>query len=587
MVLHNFRLSNCIALDFEFRPQAGREGNPPEVICMVAHEIGTGKYHHLFQEDLYRLKAPPFPVNETVVVVAYFASAEMSCFKALGWPMPQNVLDLYAEFRNRTNGLPYLPGGRSLLGAMKFYGLDSIAPEHKEEMRALALRGGPYSHNERLSLLEYCQSDVDALQPLLHAMLPEVDQPRALLRGQYSIAVAAMETYGTPIDMQTYIDLCNYWEKIKEELILEVDSAYGVYQNGVFKNHLFENYLAQKNIAWPRTATGKLKLEEDTFKDMSKVNPDLLPLRNLRDCLAKLRLSDLYVGTDGRNRCLLSQFSSITGRNQPSTSKFIFGLSKWLRGLIQPPPGMAIAYIDWSQQEFGIAAALSQDPNMIEAYLSGDPYLAFAKQAGAVPPNATKYTHPDERNQYKQCVLATQYGMGPESLAERLGTPELRAKQLLDMHRKVYRTFWAWSDNLYNATVTFNKISTLYGWQLHVQPDLNPRSLRNFPMQANAAEMLRLACILMHEKGINVCAPVHDALLIEAQENQIDEAVEVAKTCMEEASAILLNGFKLASDAKVIRNPERFHEDSGQPFWDRVMDILQRIKSNEKLNVGC
>ena len=79
MVLHNFRLSNCIALDFEFRPQAGREGNPPEVICMVAHEIGTGKYHHLFQEDLYRLKAPPFPVNETVVVVAYFASAEMSC----------------------------------------------------------------------------------------------------------------------------------------------------------------------------------------------------------------------------------------------------------------------------------------------------------------------------------------------------------------------------------------------------------------------------------------------------------------------------------------------------------------------------
>ena len=106
-------------------------------------------------------------------------------------------------------------------------------------------------------------------------------------------------------------------------------------------------------------------------------------------------------------------------------------------------------------------------------------------------------------------------------------------------------------------------------------------------MQANAAEMLRLACILMHEKRINVCAPVHDALLIEAQENQIDEAVEVAKTCMEEASAILLNCFKLASDAKVIRIPERFHEDSGQPFWDRVMDILQRIKSNEKLNAGC
>lgn len=169
---------------------------------------------------------------------------------------------------------------------------------------------------------------------------------------------------------------------------------------------------------------------------MSRAHPSLLPLRNLRDCLAKLRLNDLYVGSDGRNRCMLSQFSSITGRNQPSTTKFVFGLSKWLRGLIQPSPGMAIAYIDWSQQEFGIAAALSQDKNMLAAYLSGDPYLAFAKQAGAVPQNATKHSHPNERNQYKQCVLATQYGMGAESLAGRLGTSRITGKTALRYAQK-------------------------------------------------------------------------------------------------------------------------------------------------------
>lgn len=587
MILSNFSASDCITLDFEFRPLGGQEGNPPEVICMVAHEIGTGRYYRVFQEDLYQLKEPPFLIDKTVVIVAYFASAEMSCFEALGWPMPENILDLYAEFRNRTNGFSYLPGGRSLLGAMKFFGLDSIAPEHKEEMRTLALRGGPYNYHERSSLLDYCQSDVDALLSLLKIMLPEIDQPRALFRGRYNIAIAAMETTGTPIDTETYTDLCHFWDKIKSELILEVDASYGVYQDGVFKSDLFEKYLSRANIPWPRTVKGKLKLDEDTFKDMSKIHPSLLPLRNLRDCLAKLRLSDLYVGTDGRNRCMLSQFSSITGRNQPSTTKFVFGLSKWLRGLIQPSPGMAIAYIDWSQQEFGIAAALSQDKNMLAAYLSGDPYLAFAKQAGAVPQNATKHSHPNERNQYKQCVLATQYGMGAESLAGRLGTPELRAQQLLDMHKKVYRTFWEWSDNLYNVTVAFNQVATLFGWRLNVQPDLNPRSLRNFPMQANAAEMLRLACILIHETGINICAPVHDALLIEAPEDQIDEAVLVAQACMEEASAILLDGFKLTSDAKIIRSPERFHEDSGQMFWDRVMAILDRIKSSENLNARC
>ena len=583
----NFTVADCVAVDFEFRPRNGREGNPPEVVCMVAHECGTGKYHHLFQEDLYRLKAPPFPIDDKTVIVAYFASAELSCFKALGWPMPQNVLDLYVEFRNHTNGVSYLPGGRSLLGAMKYWNLNSVESEHKEEMRELALRGGPYNHHERSALLDYCQSDVDALRPLLESMLPNIDKPRALVRGQYNIAVAAMETTGTPIDIELYEDLCKYWEQIKELLILEVDSAYGVYQNGVFKADLFGQYLTKNNMPWPRTETGKLKLDEDTFKDMSKVYPSLTPLRNLRDSLSKLRLSDLQVGNDGRNRCLLSQFSSITGRNQPSTTRFVFGLSKWLRGLIQPAPGRAIAYIDWSQQEFGIAAALSKDKNMIDAYESGDPYLAFAKQAGAVPQDATKHSHPDERNQYKQCVLATQYGMGAESLAARLNTPELRAKQLLDMHRKVYRTFWDWSDNLYNATVAGNRLATLFGWQLNVQRDLNPRSLRNFPMQANAAEMLRIACILINEEGIDICAPVHDALLIEAPEEEIDKAVALAQRCMEKASMIVLDRFKLASDAKVIRNPERFHEDSGQAFWDKVMSILNQIKSDEKLNAGC
>src|SRR5205085_503441 len=109
--------------------------------------------------------------------------------------------------------------------------------------------------------------------------------------------------------------------------------------------------------------------------------------------LGQLRLNELAVGPDGRNRCLLSAFGARTGRNQPSNSKFIYGPAAWLRGLIQPQPGRAVAYIDYEQQEFGIAAALSGDPAMMEAYRSGDPYLAFAKQAGAVPPDGTKKSH--------------------------------------------------------------------------------------------------------------------------------------------------------------------------------------------------
>ena len=179
---------------------------------------------------------------------------------------------------------------------------------------------------------------------------------------------------------------------------------------------------------------------------MARGYPIIAPLRELRGALSEMRLSDLAVGRDGRNRTMLSAFRARTGRNQPSNTKFIFGPSVWLRGLIQPPLGCGIAYIDWQQQEFGIAAALSRDPLMMEAYRSGDPYLAFAKQAGAAPADATKATHKAVRDQFKSTVLAVQYGMGADSLAQRIGQPPIRARELLRLHRETYRVFWRWSD---------------------------------------------------------------------------------------------------------------------------------------------
>ena len=234
------------------------------------------------------------------------------------------------------------------------------------------------------------------------------------------------------------------------------------------------------------------------------------PWRHCASCdrrCPSLRLSDLAVGADGRNRCLLSAFRSSTGRNQPSNSKFIFGPSVWLRGLIKPPPGYGLAYIDWSQQEFGIAAALSGDPAMLDAYQSGDPYLAFAKQAGAVPAHATKHTHHAKREQFKACVLAVQYGMGPEALAARIGQPTIMGRELIRLHQETYRVFWRWSDAAVDHATLSGSIATVFGWRVNTSPNSNPRFFRNFPMQANGAEMLRLACCLATERGIEVCAP--------------------------------------------------------------------------------
>lgn len=106
-------------------------------------------------------------------------------------------------------------------------------------------------------------------------------------------------------------------------------------------------YLARKGIPWPRLPSGALALDDETFREMARAYPaDVSPIRELRHTLSQLRLNELAVGADGRNRCLLSAFGAKTGRNTPSNSRFAFGPSTWLRSLIRPAPGRAVAYVE-------------------------------------------------------------------------------------------------------------------------------------------------------------------------------------------------------------------------------------------------
>lgn len=562
-------------IDFEFHPVDGREGNPPDPVCLVVREWPSGQTRRYWRDELRSMTSAPFPTDGTALTVAYFASAEMTCFLALGWQLPDNLLDLFAEFRCRTNGR-LVPAGNGLLGALTYFGLDAMAAQEKEDMRQLVLSGGPWGAGQQQAILDYCESDVVALAKLLPAMADGIDWPRAQVRGAYMQAVATMEFRGIPLDTELLNAVIAAWSDVQDELIARIDAEYGVFDGRSFKAARWEQYLAANDIPWPRLASGKLDQRDDTFKDMARSFPAVAPIQQLRADLSSLRLSSLTVGDDSRNRCLLSPFRAKTSRNQPSTNRFIFGPSKWMRGFIRPQPGYGLAYVDWSQQEFGIAAALSNDGNMIAAYQSGDPYLEFARQAGAVPTDATKKTHKAERDQFKACVLATQYGMGPDSLALRINQPVARARELLALHRRTYPVFWAWSEGAVNQAGLGGHLWTTFGWQFHLCDSPNDRSLRNFPMQANGAEMMRIASILLTQHGLGLCAPVHDALLIEAPLGNLAQAIANTQTLMADASRIVLDGFELASDVVIVRHPDRYMDDAGIRMWNTVMDLIGR-----------
>ena len=715
--------------DFEFHAP---DGHRPEPLCLAAREVRTGRVATRWLTDDTPV-APPFGTGADMLFIAFYASAELGCFLALGWPMPVRILDLFAEFRNLTNGRT-LPHGCGLLGVLAHFGLDALDGAEKDDMRALAMRGGPHTGAERAALLSYCQSDADALARLLPRMLPSVDLPRALLRGRYMAAAARMESTGVPIDVDALAHLRIYWDRIKAKLVREVDRDYGVFvpagrrldrstkfgaaildaakewhldadtladsvehvhkndveamrdrlnairaarkatglsearigklldagkdyadvpgfdvqarelaglfpdlgigvgydPHGVdddyaprlwellalpdpvplpkhhpetirratefvgdgdrytgdgpltFSASRWGEYLRSRSIPWPRLPSGALALDDETLKEMARQYPaEVGPMRELRHALGKLRLNELSVGPDGRNRCLLSAFRARTGRNQPSNSRFIFGPSCWIRSLIKPEPGRALAYVDWSQQELGIAAALSSDRAMMEAYRSGDFYLTFGKMANAIPPDATKQTHGAERDQFKTVALGVLYGLSGEGLSRKLGVQPCRGRELLSMHQRTFRRFWDWSDATEERAILTGELRTVFGWTVRAGRDVNPRSLRNFTMQANGAEMMRLAACIATESGLRVCCPVHDAFLIEAPADAIEADSRRMQAAMRDASELVLPGFPLKTDVKIIRAPDRYADPRGEKMWATVGRIVEGLRAAE------
>ena len=121
------------------------------------------------------------------------------------------------------------------------------------------------------------------------------------------------------------------------------------------------------------------------------------------------------------------------------------------------------------------------------------------------------------------------------------------------------------------------------GWRLKVNRRTKWRTLVNFPVQSAGADILQLACCLSTEAGIDVCAPVHDALLIQSSVAEIERTVEATRHVMAQASRSVLSGFELRTDADVVRHPARYFDEGGKAMWDKIVGILETIGSSNDL----
>lgn len=228
---------------------------------------------------------------------------------------------------------------------------------------------------------------------------------------------------------------------------------------------------------------------------------------------------------------------------------------------------------------------MSHDPVMKDDYQHGDPYLILGKTVGLITKDGTKKSHPNERDLCKIAVLAILYGQGEYGLSVRLNIAPIRARELLREFSRRYKVYWKWREDYVRSATALGYVTTVFGWRAWVSPEFNHRSIQNYPCQANAAEMLRLSCCMGVELGVDICCPVHDAVLIVAPLDRLNADIEKMKSAMAEASRIVLDGFEIDVEidqtVKAGSNLDRYTDPRGVEMWGRLMKILEQVEKKK------
>jgi len=495
----------------------------------------------------------------------------------------------------------------------------------KEGMRELILEAKEdYTPEERSDILEYCASDIEHLPQIHEIMTDEIAralkknigyvETLQLKRGEFSAHVAVMEDLGIPLDLEAARNLRKNVDLARDRLIEDLVKNHfpffvrkkkrksDLLGNWTDKYSQFEEFLDREIdprlvTAWKRTESGRYCTDDDYLSNFDNI-PALYAYRQTRKLLNQLKwlrepdegAEDFFdsVGSDGRLRTFFGIYGTQTARNAPQAKRFIFAMSAWLRCLVRAPKGYVITELDYGSQEFAIGAILSQDPEMIKAYQSGDPYLYFAKKARAVPADGTKADYKKERDLFKSTTLGLQYGMGYKALATKLSSDmgevisEGRAKRLIDLHKRTYRIYWRWLDRLERQYTRQGYLQLPCGWAMF-QDNPQALSVRNFPVQGAGSSVIREAVRLLRKNGINTIATLHDSVYILTKESDGQEPIVLAESLLKLAFNKILD-----QEEVVIRIDKAGHahqdtwvSEKGERFYELLKEYLEPQETRE------
>jgi len=226
-------------------------------------------------------------------------------------------------------------------------------------------------------------------------------------------------------------------------------------------------------------------------------------------------------------------------------------LGREIRAAFTAEPGHVLMAADYSQIELRLLAHLSKDKLLVEAFRRGDDiHTLTASQVFGVPPLMVT---PDHRRQAKVVNFGIVYGLSAFGLSQNLGIEPSEARKFIDAYFEKYAGVRAFIDATLEQTRRDQKVKTLFG-RIRPIPDINSRNATqrgfaertavNTPLQGTAADLIKLAMIRIDEeirkRGLKarMTLQVHDELVFEVPESEVDRMNTLVRHHMEEAHAL-------------------------------------------------
>jgi DNA polymerase-1 len=246
---------------------------------------------------------------------------------------------------------------------------------------------------------------------------------------------------------------------------------------------------------------------------------------------------------------------------------------------------------DWSQQEVAVAAVLSGDEHLLEVYNSGDAYLGLAKKAGVIPPEGTKQTYRRERDNFKAIQLGLAYGKGLNALSEDIyanyldedGKPTITreeaediARNIFDWHQETFTVYWDWVDENIKKARIDQVIESVDGWKYFVDDDTRDTQLKNFPIQAGGAALMRRAMIrAWASEQLDVVCSLHDAIYVNSTAENAERDAQLLVRCMDEACTDILGDWvRIRVETKAYTHDRPYWDERGAEVFGMVKRLL-------------